>query len=86
MALAPTTIEINGYALRELRIRSGVEIAPLSKQVGIHRASMANLELGHRQRVSPKVFNAILSALAITDRRVLLANPHAAVEAEAVAS
>ena len=83
--MAPTTIEINGYALRELRIRSGLEIAALAQQVGIHRASMANLELGHRQRVSPKVFNAMLSALAITDRRVLLANPHGVV-ADSVAS
>lgn len=71
-----TTIEINGYALRELRIRSGLEIATLADQVGIHRASMSNLELGHKQRVSPTVFNALLSALTITDRRVLLAHPH----------
>jgi len=81
MPPAPTTFEINGYALRELRKRSGVEIADLAKQVGIHRASMANIELGHRQQVSAKTFSAILSALAITDQRVLMANPHGVAEA-----
>lgn len=81
-----TTVEINGYACRELRIRSGLDIAPFAAQVGIQRASMANIELGYRQRVSAKTFAKILAALAITDRRVLLANPHGAVEAEAVAS
>lgn len=73
---APTTIEINGYVVREIRIRAGIDIADLAKRAGVQRASMANIELGHRQRVSPKVYNAILSALTIADRRVLLAHPH----------
>lgn len=81
----PTTVEINGFALRELRVRTGLGVMDLAKQVGVQRPYIAKIELGHSRRVSPKVFNALLSALAINDRRVLLANPHgngAAVEAE----
>lgn len=72
----PTTIEINGYALRELRMRSGLGVAELAAQVEVKRPYIAKIELGHSQRVSPKVFNALLSALTISDRRVLLAHPH----------
>lgn len=88
MASAPTTVEINGYALRQIRLLMGLDAAPLADQIdslvraaggstGMTRAYLAKIELGHSQRVSPKVYAAILKALAITDRRVLLANPHA---------
>ncbi len=73
-----TTVEINGFALRELRVRTGLSVADLATQVGVQRPYVAKIELGHSHRVSPKVFNALLSALAITDRRVLMANPHGA--------
>lgn len=78
-----TSVEVNGFAAREIRVRSGIEIAAMAEQIGIQRSSLANIELGHRPRVSPKVFNALLAALSITDRRVLLANPHGATDLEA---
>lgn len=76
MSITATTIEVNGFALRELRMRSGLGVAELAAQVGVQRPYIAKIELGHSRRVSPKVFNALLSALTIHDRRVLLANPH----------
>lgn len=76
----PTTVEINGFALRELRVRTGLGVADLARQVDVQRPYIAKIELGHSRRVSPKVFNALLSALAITDRRVLMANPHGLAE------
>lgn len=85
MNTTATTIEVNGYALRELRVRSGIGVADLAKQVGVQRPYIAKIELGHSRRVSPKVYTALLSALSITDRRVLLANPHGSVELEATA-
>lgn len=86
MSSTPTTVEVNGYALRELRIRSGIEVLDLAGRVGVQRAYIAKIELGHSRRVSPKVYNALLAALTIQDRRVLLANPHGvADEAEDVA-
>lgn len=71
-----TTVEINGFALRELRVRSGLGVKELAAQIDVQRPYIAKIELGHSQRVSPRVFSALLSALSITDRRVLLANPH----------
>lgn len=82
MSTTATTIEVNGFALRELRIRSGLGVADLAGQTGVQRPYIAKIELGHSRRVSPKVFNALLSALSINDRRVLLANPHGADLAE----
>lgn len=78
MSTASTTIEVNGSALRELRIRSGIGVAELAARVGVQRPYIAKIELGHSRRVSPKVFNALVSALAINDRRALLANPYGA--------
>lgn len=80
---ATTTYEVNGFALRELRKRSGLGVADLAAQVGVQRPYIAKIELGHSRRVSPKVFNALLAALVIEDRRALLANPFGADEAAA---
>jgi transcriptional regulator with XRE-family HTH domain len=83
MPATKTTVEINGFAVRELRIRSGLGVQDLAERVGVKRPYIAKIELGHSQRVSPKVFAAILSTLSINDRRALLANPHGlAVELE----
>lgn len=80
-----TTIEINGFVVRELRIRDGISVQDFAGQVGVQRAYIAKIELGHSRRVSPRVFNAILAALSIKDRRVLLANPHGAAISQEVA-
>jgi transcriptional regulator with XRE-family HTH domain len=85
MPSTPTTVEINGYALRELRVRSGLGVAEFASQIGVQRPYVAKIELGHSRRVSPKVYSAILAALSITDRRVLLTNPHGA-ELDAVSA
>lgn len=78
-----TTIPINGFACREIRVRSGIDIAPFAELVGVSRAYMAKIELGHSTKVSPKVFAAIQGGLGVRDRRALLAHPHAAEEAVA---
>lgn len=74
----PTTIEVHGPAIREIRLRSGMGVAELAEAVGVKRPYIAKIELGHSTRVSPKVFNALTAALSITDRRALLANPYGA--------
>jgi len=76
---APAAVEINGFALREIRVRSGVETLSLAEQIGVSRSYITRLELGQRERVSPRIYQALLSALFIRDRRTLLANPHGAV-------
>lgn len=83
----PTTIEVNGFALRQIRVLSNRQTAELADQVdalvreagnskGMTRSYLAKIELGHSTRVSPRVYAALLQALNIEDRRVLLASPH----------
>lgn len=67
----PTTIAINGAALRELRVRTGVSVKALAAEVGVSRPYITKIETGHSNRVSPTVFSAILRALNIQDRRAL---------------
>lgn len=76
MAGTKPHVEINGFVVRELRIREGRSVEALAEQCGVKRPYIAKIELGHSRRVSPGMFNSLLAALAIQDRRVLLANPH----------
>lgn len=75
-----STVEVHGPALRELRIRSGLGTEELAEMAGVKRPYITKLELGHSRRVSPRVFQALLSALSIKDRRALLADPFGASE------
>ena len=70
-----TTVGINGYALRYIRVLSGVTVRELAEKISKDRSYIAKIETGH-PRVSPAVFNALLATLSIEDRRVLLASPH----------
>lgn len=81
----PTTYEIHGPAVREIRLRSGVAVAELAERVGVKRPYIAKIELGHSRRVSPKTFNAIVAALGIEDRRAILAHPYGAADLDEVA-
>lgn len=74
----PTTIDVHGPALREIRVRSGMSVAELATAIDVQRPYITKLELGHSRRVSPRVFNAIISALAISDRRAIMAHPYGA--------
>lgn len=76
MTTAPTTIEIHGPAVREIRLRSGMGVADLAIAVGVKRPYIAKIELGHSRRVSPQVFNALIAALGIQDRRSIVTNPY----------
>ena len=50
----------------------------LAEAAGVQRPYIVKLELGHSRRVSPAVFNGIVAALGIEDRRAILANPYGA--------
>jgi transcriptional regulator with XRE-family HTH domain len=80
-----TTVEINGFVVRELRMREGWSVVELAKRVDVQRPYIAKIELGHSPRVSPKVFNALVSVFSLQDRRVLLANPHGTADLEVLA-
>lgn len=70
--LPATTVPINGPALRELRVRTGVSAASLAAELEISRTYLSMLETGVRRRVSPPLFQRIMLALRVQDRRVLL--------------
>lgn len=72
----PTTVEVNGYALREIRIRTGVDAGRCALAVGIDRSYLSRIETGARVRVSPSTLIGLLDVLGIKDRRAILANPH----------
>lgn len=76
MPKSEAPIEVNGFAYREIRERSGLAIADAATQVGISRPYLARIENGGRVRVSPPVLAAMLATLQIRDRRAILANPH----------
>lgn len=71
-------VEINGYVVRALRIRDGLSMETLADLADVKRAYINKIEVGLSRQVSPKVFNALIAAFSLTDRRVLLADPHGA--------
>ncbi|GAA3214688.1 helix-turn-helix transcriptional regulator [Actinocorallia longicatena] len=75
-SVTPTTVEVNGFAYREIRIRSGISVGDCAGRAGISRTYLTRLELGDRVRVSPQVLKGPLDALQLADRRTILANPH----------
>lgn len=70
-------VEVNGPAIREIRTRLYLRQADLAREVGISGAYLSQLEHGHRTRVAGETFEALCSALRLTDRRAILAAPHA---------
>lgn len=70
------TVEINGFIVRELRKRDGLSVVELAKRLDCTRAHVANIELGHRRRVTLATLNSLVAAFGIEDRRSLLANPY----------
>jgi transcriptional regulator with XRE-family HTH domain len=69
-------IRVNGPAIREMRRKSRIEIQDLADEIGVSRAYLCKVELGHSERVSVKVLDALEKALHVDDRRALLADPY----------
>lgn len=70
-----STVAINGYALRAIRKLMNVSPRELAEKIGRDRTYIVKMETGH-PRVSTDTYDALLEALAIEDRRALLAAPH----------
>lgn len=84
--IARTTVEIHGPALRQIRLLSSVSVRDLAERIKKDRSYIAHLELGHKRRVSPEVFNDLVAALALPDRRAILVNPYGEQPEEAPAA
>lgn len=70
-------IAVNGPAIREKRMDLRIGVEDLAKEVGISRAYLAKIELGHSKKVSVEVLDKLERALMVRDRRAFLADPHA---------
>lgn len=70
-----STIEVNGYAVRAIRMHAGLTVAAIAAAAGMTTGSLRNIEIGRRPRMSPGAFNALCRALALQDHRAILAHP-----------
>lgn len=74
-----STVAINGYALRPIRKSLNLTPAALAQNIGRNRTYVVKIETGAVSRVGIDTFNALVAALALEDRRALMAWPHEAV-------
>lgn len=73
-----STVAINGYALRWGRKLSNLTPAALAKVIDRDRTYIVKIETGAVTQVSTETFDKLVVALALEDRRALLAFPHGA--------
>ncbi|MGH2618599.1 MAG: helix-turn-helix domain-containing protein [Thermomicrobiales bacterium] len=71
----PANVAINGATVRHLRIMSGLGVTALAEELGCTPPYVSRIESGRAKRVSPAMFAKLRSALAVTDPRVLMADP-----------
>lgn len=72
---APSSVAINGFALRVIRERTGIKVADLAEALTVDRSYITKIEIGTSKRVGVDFYRRLLEQLAITDHRVLLATP-----------
>jgi transcriptional regulator with XRE-family HTH domain len=69
----PSTVAINGFALRVIRERTGVRVADLAAALDCDRSYITKIELGTSKRVGVDFYRRLLGILTIDDHRALLA-------------
>ncbi len=72
---APSSVEINGFAARVIRERTGIKVADSAAALGCDRSYITKIENGTSKRVSVEFYRKLLDHLAIEDHRTLLARP-----------
>lgn len=70
---APSSVPINGFALRVIRERTGIKVADLATALEVDRSYITKIEIGTSRRVGVDFYRRLLDHLAITDHRALLA-------------
>ncbi|MGQ9348903.1 helix-turn-helix domain-containing protein [Mycolicibacterium gilvum] len=71
----PSSVAINGFALRVIRERTGIKVTDLAAGLECDRSYITKLEIGTSKRVSVDFYRRLLDQLAISDHRTLLATP-----------
>lgn len=72
---APSSVAINGFALRVIRERTGIKVADLAAALTVDRSYITKIEIGTSKRVGVDFYRRLLDHLAISDHRTLLATP-----------
>lgn len=67
------TVEIHGYALREIRALKGRNTVELADALDCDPSYISRIELGYARRVSRVFYRRLIGELGIKDERVLLA-------------
>lgn len=70
----PPTFEVNGTAIRTIRMHLGLDLAECSRQAGISKSFLTQLELGLKRHMRPPTYTALRTVLKATDRQLLA--PH----------
>ncbi|MGW1127496.1 helix-turn-helix domain-containing protein [Streptomyces sp. NPDC002526] len=73
MKAVPATYEVDGAAIRELRMSQGIQIADLARSAHISRSYLTRLETGVRRHMRPPAYVALRAALGVhpTDTKLL---------------
>lgn len=72
---SPSSVAINGFALRVIRERTGIKVLDLAQALEVDRSYITKIEIGTSKRVGVDFYRRLLEHLAITDHRTLLATP-----------
>lgn len=65
------TFQVNGAAIRVIRMRAGIEMRELAQAAGISRRYLNHLELGTRRDMRPATYARLRAALHATDHQLL---------------
>jgi transcriptional regulator with XRE-family HTH domain len=71
---APSSVAINGFALRVIRERTGIKVADLAESLDVDRSYITKLEIGTSKRVGVDLYRRLLEVLDLPDHRTLLAS------------
>lgn len=75
-ARAATSAQINGPALRHVRISRGRSIASLARPAGVSTSFLAHIERGSKRGLRVDALRVVVAELGLSDFRVLLCDPY----------
>lgn len=65
------TVEVDGAAIRRIRMLSGTELRDLATKARITPSYLSRIEVGTRRQLGPTVYAAIRTHLGATDDQLL---------------
>ncbi|UNZ20570.1 helix-turn-helix transcriptional regulator [Streptomyces sp. 891-h] len=71
MEQPPATYQVNGAAVRHIRMRHGLDQKQAARAAGITASYLSRLETGTRTQMRPDTYAALRTALCATDDQLL---------------